>query len=248
MRLEDKNIPWGTGIFKRTKRVTLELSNLCNWSKEHERCPAHYYKEHVILPERIVRNVLETCRAYSFKGVIAFHIYNEPGIDPRLMYFIKLTKEMLPGSFIFLLTNGWYFTQTLAEEYEQHGVDFIDISTYNPEDAKKIKGVSLSIPIRVLEEPLDDRMTWYGKEVKERIRHPCYYPLYDICISCKGFVVLCPYDWKRVIRFGDLNKESLKKILQKKEMRAIYEDLSAGRRTREICRGCPRSRGEPYAE
>ena len=108
MRLDDLDIPWGQGIFRRTKRISFELSNICNLADLHKRCPLHQYQERHILPAEIVYQVLDCCKAYDFQGVFAFHQYNEPGVDPRLFMFMNRIKQLLPKAKMFLLTNGWY--------------------------------------------------------------------------------------------------------------------------------------------
>lgn len=248
MQLSDKSIPWGRGIFRRTKRITLELSNLCVMAGRHTACPLHGMKETRILSDEIVRGVLRVGQKYGFTGVVAFHMYNEPTHDPRLVYFIRLAKEMLPGCRIYLLTNGWYLDRELANELVGHGVDFLDVSSYRQSDYARLKDVQLPIPYRVLREPFDDRLSWYGQAAADRWREACYCPLYDISIDSRGRVVLCSYDWRRSIVFGDLHAESLEEIMRKGEMESLYEELSKGVRRLTICAGCPRTRGEAFDE
>jgi MoaA/NifB/PqqE/SkfB family radical SAM enzyme len=248
MRLDDLGVPWGQGPFRRTKRVSLELSNICNYADTHRRCPLHNVTERRVLPERVVVHVLETCRAHDFQGVVAFHMYNEPGIDPRLMRFIILTKELMPRSRVFLLTNGWYLDQGLAEEYERHGVDYLGISVYGDEEAERLARIRLTIPVRRIREEHDDRKGWYSGPPREPWQQPCYYPLYDVCVTHTGTVRLCPYDWQGNHVFGDLERDSLADILHGEPIQAVYEKLSSGIREFDVCRRCGRSRGEPYAE
>jgi phosphatidylglycerophosphate synthase len=46
-------------------------------------------------------------RESGFDGVIAFHIYNEPLIDPRLFSFIEYARRICPQGRILILTNGF---------------------------------------------------------------------------------------------------------------------------------------------
>jgi len=248
MRFDGYKIPWGQGIFSRTKRITMELSNLCNMSEQHRACPAHDSKEKTILSDEIVQDIVRLGKKYSFQGVVAFHMYNEPTLDPRLVYFIRLVKENLPDARIYILTNGWYITQGIANEFVRHGVDFLDVSSYDSADLETLSKISLPIPYRILHEPLDDRLAWYGKVTRERRTQACFCPLYDICVDCRGNVVLCSYDWKRTTVFGNLHAASLESILMSGEMQDLYHELSKGMRRLEICTACPRSRGEPFNE
>jgi len=246
MRLDNLNIPWGRGIFRRTKRISLELSNLCNHAEIHHRCPAHFQEEPAILPEAIVDAVLAGCRAYEFQGIISFHLYNEPGIDPRLVLFMRKVKQALPAARLFLLTNGWYLDQTLAREFEAHGLDFLGISAYSEEERARLSRISLGIPVRILLEPHDDRVHWYTGQTASGHSLACYCPLYEICITCRGEVGLCPFDWQRRHVFGNLHKDPLAAVLEQPAVWRLYGELSKGNRELEICRACPTFRGEPW--
>lgn len=228
---------YNKGIFKHTKRISIELSNLCNYSILHKSCPLHYVKEPKILPEKIFNHVIETCKKYDFKGIIAFHTYNEPGIDPRLMMFIKRTKKILSESTIFLLTNGFYFDQILAEEYEKNGVDIILVTAYFPEEKKRINKIKIKIPFSVQKGLLDSRLDMYSiKEINSKKR--CYAPLKEIIITNEGKISLCCIEWKREYIFGDLNNQTLEDVINSKEIQNIYDTLSKGQRTLDICKRC----------
>lgn len=246
MRLDKLDIPWGQGIFRRTKRISLELSNSCNLAQQHPQCPLHDQKERRILPESVIDRVLETCAKYAFAGVFAFHLYNEPLIDPRLVFFMEKIKSRLPSARLFLLTNGTYLNQTLAEELVNHGLDFLAISSYSRSEHERLTRIQLNIPVTVTRQTLDDRLTWYDQPLSQDAAHPCYCPLYEICITCSGELTLCPYDWRRETVFGNLHLESLEAILERAEPWAIYHELAEGNRRLDICRGCHTSRGEPY--
>jgi cyclic pyranopterin phosphate synthase len=248
MRLDKLGIPWGEGPFRRTKRISFELSNICNLSHEHKRCPLNLKPETQILPASVINSVLETCRRHQFEGVFAFHLYNEPGIDPRLALFLHRIKSVLPAARTFVLTNGWYLTQSLAEELVGHGLDYLVISAYTPAEWERLRQIRLPIPVQVNKQTLDDRLTWYQQELLAPVSagRPCYCPVYEICITCRGEVALCPYDWQRRHIFGDLNNESLEDVLARPDIWRVYEELSAGRRELEICRACKTTRGEAY--
>ena len=115
-------------MFEHTSRISIELSNLCNYARIHKKCPLNLVETPVILPAKIVFDVLETLERYNFQGIIAFHTYNEPLIDPRLFQFIEFARKACPHSDIFILTNGYYLTQTLADELVDSGVSKIIIS------------------------------------------------------------------------------------------------------------------------
>lgn len=242
MRLHELPIPFGKGVFKYTKRVSIELSNICNYQEIHKKCPLHEVNEKKIIPEGIVYQIIATCKKHEFKGLVSFHQYNEPGIDPRLMLFIdKITSELTDAK-TFLLTNGWYLNQQLLNEYVSHGLSYINISIYSKEEAQRLKKLKFDIPYQFIDEGLDNRMDWYGTSTENAT--PCYSPLYEICIRADADVVLCPCDWKKSVVFGNLKENSLEEILLSQQMQDTYQELSNGTRKNAICKGCGKSRGE----
>jgi len=231
----------GQGPLSETHRISFELSNICNYAYFHTRCPLHQNNKKQTLPEKIFDDVLEVCQKYDFAGMIAFHVYNEPGIDPRLMLFIKETRKRLPKTLIFLLSNGFYLDQNLAEEYVKNGVGFIILSAYTEKEYARLKMIELNIPFYVHRIKLDNRLDLYTKKVEEE-REPCYAPLTEIIINCQGEVGLCCMDWQKQITFGNLEKESLESCLIKPEIKDIYDNLSCGKRDLPICQRCKKSR------
>jgi Iron-sulfur cluster-binding domain len=246
MRLDDLDVPWGEGPFRFTKRISFELSNRCDMSGQHSRCPLHRSSEAPrILRTSIIDAVLVSCRRYDFAGVIAFHLYNEPGLDPRLTWLMERIKRALPRCRLYLLTNGGYLTQHLAEEFVTRGLDYLDVSVYGESDFVRHSALQLPIRVRVLRQTLDDRLSWYAADpTRPASSAPCYCPLYEVCITCEGQVGLCPYDWQRRHLFGDLRRESIDDILVSGAVVAAYERLAAGQRDFEVCRRCTSGRGE----
>ncbi|MCK5460167.1 SPASM domain-containing protein [Candidatus Parcubacteria bacterium] len=234
-KLEQKNN--NQCIFKYTNRISIELSNLCNYSFLHKKCPLNKIKIPKILSEKIVNHILYTCKKYNFQGAIAFHTYNEPGIDPRLMMFINKTKLILPKSKIILQTNGFYLDQILAKEYEKNGVNIIRISAYSQKEYIRLSKIKLKIPIIVTMQILDDRLN-IRSHLEIDNKKPCYAPLNEIIVTNEGKISLCCLDWERKYIFGDLYKQTLKEILQNKKIFEVYKKLSTGNRFLDICKKC----------
>jgi len=232
----------GKGPFDKTKRIAFELSNLCNYSDIHAgKCPISEIKGKKILSEEIVYQVLKSCQKYDYRGYIAFDVYNEPLIDPRLMMFIKKTKEMLPKATVVIQSNGFYFDQTLANELEKNGVGLIRVSAYTPEEKERLEQIKLNIPYKVTPIILDGRIEIYA-ESEKNLNKPCLAPLNEILVTHDAKVLLCCWDWKRQNVFGDLKQQSLEEILLSPKIRETYERLSKGDRFLDICKRCVHSR------
>ena len=103
-------------LFKYTNYIYFELSNMCNLSHYHKECPLSLEKNKIILPSKIVLETLDVLNKFNFNGTIAFHNYNEPLIDPRLIKFIEYSRKSCPNSKIYFSTNGIFLNQIILDE------------------------------------------------------------------------------------------------------------------------------------
>lgn len=228
----------GKNLFQYTTRISFELSNRCNYAAVHQKCPLHWENEPVILPQKVVYSVLECMREYNFKGLIAFHIYNEPLIDPRLFLFLRKVTERLSQSEILIWTNGYYLNQVMVDELTAAGVTSLVVTAYSQTEWERINKLDVKIPLEVKQVVLDDRLAIYDKKPTVEDRTPCFAPLNDICITARAMVGLCCMDWKSSYSFGDLTQQSLDEILAQSEVFRIYRELSRGCRVYDICKVC----------
>ncbi len=228
-------------LFKHTKRVSIELSNLCNYSMIHKKCPLNRIKMPVILPSMIVYSVFNTLKQYGFSGIIAFHTYNEPLIDPRLFKFIEGARRSCPSCAVFICTNGYYLNQVMAEELSDIGVSEIHVSVYSDREMERLSKINVSIPFSTERMKLDDRLNFYDSPEKKNFK-PCYAPLSEIVVTREGSISLCCLDWKRKYTFGDLHHQTMEDILREGKLHSLYAKLSKGERSLSLCRRCGWSR------
>ena len=234
-------------ILKYTNRVSIELSNICNYSQYHLKCPLNKASDKKeILPLEIIEKILTEISFYNFSGTISYHTYNEPLIDPRLFYIIAMAKNKCPKAKIYILSNGFYFNQTLANELVKIGVDRIDITAYSVKEFERLKKIEIDKPYSIFlsakVDDLDDRLEIYEKYKEiENISKPCYNVLNDIIITNDAKIDLCCLDWKREHCFGDLKKQSIKQIIKETEIYNIFLNLASGKRENIICKNCLKS-------
>lgn len=228
-------------LFKYTNRISIELSNLCNYAAVHKKCPLNVVKDAKILPARIVFGVFQTLERHKFTGVISFHTYNEPLIDPRLVKFIEGARESCPDTDIYICTNGYYLDQNLAEELVESGVSSIRVSAYTKSEFERLSKIHLNVPYKVELTPLDNRLNLYDA-CENDTRKPCLAPLNEIIITRDGHISLCCLDWKRIYSFGDLYTQSMEDILKSGKLHAVYERLRNGDRFLDLCKRCGWSR------
>jgi len=243
-----KKIPWGKGIFRRTKRITFALSNICNLADEHKRCPLSdpVMSKKTTLPTKVILETLEIAKKYDFRGCVGFHWYNEPTLDPRLSYLLKTTKEYLPHCTTFITTNGTLLTRQLVNDLIDLGLDWAMVSIYSKAEDERLRREGIfKAPINITGkmQRLDGRLNLYGRDLKKH--KPCYAPLYELMITHDAKLGLCCFDWKQSETFGSLLDNNIEELLQKPEIWDAYERLSKANRFMNVCKGCSFVRGEP---
>ena len=245
MKLTQMNKEQDNNIFNYTKRISIELSNLCNYASLHKKCPLDYEIDKKILHKNVVYHVIDQMYKYNFKGTLAFHTYNEPLIDPRLFMFIQYAKDKCRNNIeIMIMTNGYYLNQIMIEELEEVGVSSLYVTAYSAKEYERLKNLHTKIPYIITEGNLDERLNLYEKcvEIENVNTKPCYAPLNEIIIKSDGTVGLCCLDWKNKYHFGNLKENSLDEIIINSNMRDMYYKLAKGIREEAICKVCGWSR------
>lgn len=225
------------------KSICFELSNICNYSIAHRKCPLHNVKGKNTLPTQIITKTIEELGEINYSGSIAFHNYNEPLIDPRLFYLSRYAKNICKNSIVRLTTNGYYLTQNLADELKSHGIDDVTISLYSESEAERLKNIRFSdIVPSFYAHGLDDRENIYtGPQIPCCL--PCYSLSTEVIVRHTADVALCCLDWDSRYTFGNLGTSSLQDILTSSTVREVQNDLQQGQRTLEICKRCDWQRG-----
>ena len=244
-------------FFGRVKHLTLQLSNLCNYAAMHKQrqgnngCPVGSFTEKQILPGRIVRDVLDTAFRYGLGniGIIRWHDFNEPLIDPRLMTFVQYVRQRAPAVAIQIWTNGWYLTKGLADELIDAGVTHFTISCYTPAEQERLDAIAQALKEKAVFTGthglthLVARIMDTTEIVAERYV-PCKAPFKDLTIRASGRIGLCCLEWQEEVTFGDLHRQSFAEAVQDNyaDMLSLNAELGAGIRKHLVCRQCQRHR------
>ena len=242
-------------FLSKMKRVTIETSNLCPFT-HHKKCPAQHITEKKTLPLPVVMDVLQTLQQWNYKGQVAWHVYNEPTVDPRLMHFVMEARRLLPEAVLFMYTNGWNLTETLCGEMIDAGVGHWMITSYSDAEDQRIMEVVrkhkdrawFSFEPKGGTRELDDRMALSEVDVADKRidgYRLCRAPLPDLTIRASGNVGLCCIDWAETVTFGNIKDEGgFAKCLadSHEEMSAMQDELAAGIRRKTCCRQCHKHR------
>ena len=222
---------------KHITRVSFEISNMCNYTSIHKKCPVSQYKNKKLLETATVHKVLDELAQYNFCGEIDFHRYNEPMIDKRLFDFIEYTNKVLPNAKISILTNGSLLNQEVLKKLEQYKIWLITVSSYTFKEHKRLIKLKTSIPYKVYYSHLDDREDIYTRgEINSTL--PCYATIRDITVNCNGDVSICCLDWRNSFTFGNAASQTLKEIFNSEAFLDVHRNLFNGKRTLGICKRC----------
>lgn len=223
------------------KKVYFELSNICNYSFIHKKCPLSLVKDKKVLSSKIIYKCIDELSTVNYDGVLAFHRYNEPLIDPRLFQFIEYTNKKLPLAKIVIQTNGFYLSEEIVKHFEQYKIWTIQVSAYSKSEYERISKIVTDIPLRVFTIELDERESIYD-DVPKGCKDPCFSSIFDFTVTCEGTVGLCCLDWQNRFIFGDLEKNSISEIISTEYYNKVHNELKNGERNLLICQHCNWSR------
>lgn len=231
---------------EKIRYIFFELSNICNYSYIHKKCPLSDIDKKITLQTNVIKKVIKELKQIDYAGEIAFHVYNEPLIDQRLFYLTEYAKDTCKKSKIRLMTNGFYLTQDLADEIYEYGVDKIEVSLYSQKEEERIRQIQFrNINISFYDyysKCLDNRKEIYEREV-QRNTLPCYSLNTEIIVRHTADVDLCCLDWDMKHLFGNLQNSTLEEILSTPKVQEVQYNLKQGKRYLELCKRCDWQRG-----
>jgi sulfatase maturation enzyme AslB (radical SAM superfamily) len=219
-----------------------EMSNMCNYSYLHKKCPVAKFESKIVLPTKLIKKGINELSLIDYDGTIVFHNYNEPLIDPRLFILTQYAKNKCPNAIIKIRTNGFYLTQELADELHEFGVTELFISLYSKSEEERLRKINFRyLPVTFNDfyskRDLDGRIDIYDAECSS-LDVPCYAPTQKIIVRCTGDVGLCCMDWDFRYLFGNIATLSLQDILADKDFQLLQRRLRGGERYLSICARC----------
>jgi MoaA/NifB/PqqE/SkfB family radical SAM enzyme len=234
------------GIFAHTWCISLELSNICNMSHLHKRCPLSFHKyvggsPNIILPTDVIKKIMDDLIWHGYKGMMCFSVYNEPLMDPRLLHLMHYLQDKSHGDIkAFLITNGTYLNQDIIVQLYDAGTSILWISGYSIEAIDRFN--SYKVPDGMVVKIMDmrEQVILHDTYTRDYIDStvPCFAPLGQFIVRCTGDVVLCCRDFASHHTFGNVANQSIVDIISSKPVQDLYKELSAGRRTLDLCRRC----------
>jgi radical SAM protein with 4Fe4S-binding SPASM domain len=176
--------------------------------------------------------------------------YGEPTLHSNLTAIVSA----LSGLRVEIVTNGDFLTPKSIEALSLAGVSFFAVSLYDGPhqiddmrgrfERAGVAGYILRDRWHCAELDFGLRLTnragavTVGNQKPVAIDRPCNYLAYQIVVDWNGDVLLCPQDWSKRVRFGNVNSGSLLATWHSSAMHKRRQMLLSGRRCLAPCDGC----------
>jgi len=245
--------------------IEFNITGSCNRSCTF--CPVSnpdvYTKTNDGLEVELFEKIVKDLQEINYEGKILFSAFSEPLLHKKVEELIVTAKQYLPNIRLEMVSNGDLLTTKKLKKLFEAGLDTINISMYDgahqieyfnnirKEAGVKENGVILrrryfengnygiTISNRV---GLVDSNEFRDKNEEAihelPLKQPCYYPFYMILVDYNGDVLLCPHDWSKNLKFGNLKDEKLFDIWNGKALNNIRNKLSKSDRNFGACKSC----------
>jgi radical SAM protein with 4Fe4S-binding SPASM domain len=240
--------------------VELSPTELCNRSHGHKRaccfCPRSDPKVYpnlaLHMAKATAQHVADDLRAINFKGAIALCGYGEPLLHPDLESLVRCFSGMR----VEIITNGDRLTPDYTKRLIDAGVNYFAISMYDgPEQRGQFDflfdQVGVGRSYYILRDRWHDADQDFGLMLTNRAgmvseghqqevdrERACFYPSYQMMIDWNGDVLMCPQDWVKKIKFGNVNVSSIFEIWTSKALHKHRTRLHRRRDGVSPCEGC----------
>jgi len=222
--------------------VEIEINSKCN--RKCVYCPnSKYNRGNNYMKEALYEKIINDLQVIKFKGLLSTHFYGEPLLHPKLTSLIEYTKKKLPDCKLKIFTNGDFLTKKIYMSLVKAGVDEFLITAHDSNALSKSKKLKMLLKdkSRIIIQTIDGvyKMNRGGLlDIKPGKIECCNYPSKYLVINYKGEVVLCCNDYFCKYVFGDLKKEDIINIWNKKEFQKVRTELKSGIFKFEICKKC----------
>jgi radical SAM protein with 4Fe4S-binding SPASM domain len=222
------------------------------------------------MPTEKILDVLDQAEALGFRGLVGFHHYSEPLLDPRNVTLAREAQRR--GLRPWLHTNGDVLrrnerlSREVTEVYEHIVVGLYNYASDDELDAEKqfwrarLPGVRLdfsaigaeggrgstSMVIPRAGVPTDSRMTVPDLTFPNG---PCHRPLIRLIIRWDGEVCNCCEDTTGAFGLGNVYRNSVEELWFSADHVRTVNQLAAGHRDRyALCRNCPLTPSAPLPD
>lgn len=219
-------------------------------------CPrvdsAVYPNQRLHMPRDLAVKIGTELRRLDFKGTVTFCGFGEPLLHPDLAGLVNQFQCRVE-----VVTSGDTLDARKVVDFYNAGVDYFVVSLYDgPFQIDKFNKIFEDAGAGEDKYMLRDR--WHteedgfglkltnragtvtvGNQEPVDLTHACHYLAYMMQLDWNGDVLLCPQDWKKVIKYGNIAHQSLAEIWKSPALRKRRMQLIHGRRDRvSPCNNC----------
>lgn len=236
--------------------LELNVTELCNRSCVF--CPrideSVYPNQKLHMSLDLADKLATELAGLNWKGRVALCGYSEPLLHPDLPGLIQCFGSR--GIRVELVTNGDTLSPTKLHELYDAGLSYTAVSLYDgPEQIDELSAIFETAGITEDRYVLRDR--WHNSDIDYGLKltnragtldignqpavdttRPCWYLTYQIMVDWNGDVLLCPQDWHKRIKFGNLSHSRLTEIWLSSAMSKRRKQLLRGRAGLLPCSGC----------
>ena len=199
----------------KTQLLSIEIGTGCNLAKTHTACPSahpdryrHLDTTRKMSDDMIVEIVRQMHRDFGFRGLVAWHYYNEPLCQRERMFRLmdRLDCEVPEARFC-LWTNGTLLPRRLKPfaRFER-----IVVTDYGNLSVRRVRAlVAVNPNVQVCRWGLDNRLEMEG----DASRGGCGRMFTEFVVDTYGNVHLCCYDWKGNGSPGNVHRSPLKELV-----------------------------------
>ena len=245
--------------------IEFNITGSCN--RDCSFCPVSnpnvYTKTKDGLELELFEKIIKDLQEIHYEGKILFSAFSEPLLHKQVEELIAIAKKYLPNIRLEIVSNGDLLTVKKLKKLYEAGLDTINVSMYDgshqieyfenmrveanvPDDMVVLRrryfengnyGITISNRVGLVDS------NEYRDEQEEAIvelplKKQCYYPFYMIVVDYNGDVLLCPHDWNKTLKFGNLKDEKLFDVWNGKALNGIRKRLSNSDRNFGACKSC----------
>ncbi len=206
-------------------------------------------------------NILSQLKDLDYVGRLAFSGFSEPFMHSKINEIIKKIKAKLPKARSEIITNGDYLKYDNTKEIFDNGLDYMFVSLYTnkrthdylenlkkdldlDDDKFKIRprnlGKKMNFGLNINNRAGSVDYTRFGLKQEKilPLKRGCNYPMYTLFVDYNGDCLICPDDWKKKLVVGNLKKEKIIDVWEKKIFHEVRKSLLKGDRSNAPCNEC----------
>ncbi len=225
--------------------------------------PDIYEKKHEGISIELFTKIIDDLKEINYQGKILFSAFSEPLLHKDLEELIFIAKSKLPNVLVEIVSNGDLLTIKRLQTIFDAGLNTISISMYDGQhQIEHFSNMMIECNLDSSQVVLRRRYFEngnYGITISNRsglidsnefrdeneesivdlpLKNKCYYPFYMILVDYNGDVLLCPHDWSKKLKFGNLENKKIWDIWSSKVWNNLRKRLSNSDRNFNPCKNC----------